>query len=167
MNFFQFVGNEYACSTFTLNYLWKSLNWFPNPNRWVHYTSDGLLWLLAIRLIIREQAKYIVSTKGKGEGKVNFSPIMMTFFLYFALVFPVYAVSSHYAESSNTFRHLNFKPSGEGQCKAFHKTQVKLFPNVTSICIPFDCLLISWTTTTCMIVILTSLLYQDLQSLKA
>ena len=26
--------------------------------------------------------------------------IMMTFFLYFALVFPVYAVSSHYAENS-------------------------------------------------------------------
>ena len=71
------------------------------------------------------------------------------------------------SENSNTFRHLNFKPSGEWQCKAFHKTQVKLFPNVTSICIPFDCLLISWITTTCMIVILTSLLYQDLQSLKA
>ena len=63
------------------------------------------------------------------------------------------------SENSNTFRHLNFKPSAEGQCKAFHKTQVKLFPNVTSICIPFDCLLISWT---CMIVILTSLLYQYL-----
>ena len=55
---------------------------------------------MAIRLIIREQAKSIVSTRGKGEGKVNFSPIMMTFFLYLALVFPVCAVSSRYAENS-------------------------------------------------------------------
>ena len=79
---------------------WKSINWFPNPNRCVHYTGDGLLWLLAIRLILREQAKSTFRTKGKGEGKVNFSPRMMPFFLYFALVFSVFAVSSQYTEDS-------------------------------------------------------------------